>query len=46
MPFGFVQLMLDNTVRDIKSQFECDLLAIFISKTQGKAARLIGRISL
>lgn len=27
--FGFARLTLDNTVRDIKPQFECDLFSCF-----------------
>lgn len=36
MSSGFVQLMLDNTVRDIKPQFECDLFSCFYLKDSGK----------
>lgn len=37
--FGFVKLMLDNTVRDIKPQFESDLFGCFYLKDSGKGVR-------
>lgn len=41
MSFGFVRLMLDNTVRDIKPQFECDLFNCFYLKDSGKASLIV-----
>lgn len=38
MSFGFVQLMLDNTVRNIKPQFESDLFSCFYLKDSGKGS--------
>ena len=45
MSFEFVQLMLDNTDRDIKPQFECDLFCCFYLKGFGERRSLFGRIS-
>lgn len=36
MSFSFVQLMPNNTVRDIKPQFDCDLFRGFYLKDSGR----------
>lgn len=36
MSCGFVQLRLDNTVRDTKPQFDCDLFSCFYRKDSGE----------
>lgn len=42
MSFSFAQLLLDNTVRAIKTQFECDLFKVFnLKDSKGKVASII-----